>query len=216
MKNIVVIGSGGFSKQVIEIIEQLNLINPEYKLLGIIDDNKSLVGTEVLGYEVIGDTDYIKQLSKQQKIQGVIAIADGEIREHISRKLNDVQWVNLIHPSAVVSNYTKLGEGNIICAGVVINPECEMGNHSHINIGSTLGHDVLMLDYVTVMPGSKISGNVNLKSKSMVGTGATIIQGLTIEENVILGAGTVVTKNTKPNYLYVGVPAKEKKSLVNA
>ncbi|MDG0947444.1 acetyltransferase [Bacillus paranthracis] len=216
MKNIVVIGSGGFSKQVIEIIEQLNLINPEYKLLGIIDDNKSLVGTEVLGYEVIGDTDYIKQLSKQQKIQGVIAIADGEIREHISRKLNDVQWVNLIHPSAVVSNYTKLGEGNIICAGVVINPECEMGNHSHINIGSTLGHDVLMLDYVTVMPGSKISGNVNLKSKSMVGTGATIIQGVTIEENVILGAGTVVTKNTKPNYLYVGVPAKEKKSLVNA
>ncbi|EOS8271169.1 MULTISPECIES: acetyltransferase [Bacillus] len=216
MKDIVVIGSGGFSKQVIEIIEQLNLINPEYKLLGIVDDNKSLVGTEVLGYEVIGDTDYIKQLSKQQKIHGVIAIADGEIREHISRKLNDVQWVNLIHPSAIVSNYTKLGEGNIICAGVVINPECKMGNHSHINIGSTLGHDVLMLNYVTVMPGSKISGNVNLKSKSMVGTGATIIQGLTIEENVVLGAGTVVTKNTKPNYLYVGVPAKEKKTLVNS
>ena len=67
MKDLVVIGSGGFSKQVIEIIEQLNLINPEYKLLGIVDDNKSLVGTEVLGYEVIGDTDYIKQLSKQQK-----------------------------------------------------------------------------------------------------------------------------------------------------
>ncbi|MDD1367792.1 acetyltransferase [Bacillus sp. MHSD_36] len=216
MKDLVVIGSGGFSKQVIEIIEQLNLINPEYKLLGIVDDNKSLVGTEVLGYEVIGDTDYIKQLSKQQKIHGVIAIADGEIREHISRKLNDVQWVNLIHPSAVVSNYTKLGEGNIICAGVVINPECKLGNHSHINIGSTLGHDVLILDYVTVMPGSKVSGNVNLKSKSMVGTGATIIQGLTIEENVVLGAGTVVTKNTKPNYLYVGVPAKEKKTLVNS
>ncbi|MDA1611748.1 acetyltransferase [Bacillus cereus] len=216
MKDIVVIGSGGFSKQVIEIIEQLNLIKPEYKLLGIVDDNKSLVGTEVLGYEVIGDTDYIKKLSKQQKIQGVIAIADGEIREHISKKLNNVQWINLIHPSAVVSNYTKLGEGNIICAGVVINPECKMGNHSHINIGSTLGHDVLMLDYVTVMPGSKVSGNVNLKSKSMVGTGATIIQGLTIEENVVLGAGTVVTKNTKPNYLYVGVPAKEKKILVNS
>lgn len=216
MKDIVVIGSGGFSKQVIEIIEQLNLINPEYKLLGIIDDNKSLVGTKVLGYEVIGDTDYIKQLSKQQKIQGVIAIADGEIKERISRKLTDVQWINLIHPSAVVSKYTKLGHGNIICAGVVINPESKIGNHSHINIGSTLGHDVLMSDYVTVMPGSRISGNVTLKSKSMVGTGATIIQGLIIEENVVLGAGTVVTKNTEPNYVYVGVPAKEKKILVHS
>ncbi|WP_170289668.1 acetyltransferase [Cytobacillus depressus] len=210
MKNMVVFGSGGFSKQVIEIIEQLNLINQEYKLIGIIDDNNSLIGTEVLGYEVIGNTDFINQYSKQNEILGVIAIADGEVRKRISRKLNDVQWVNLIHPSAIVSNYTKIGEGNIICAGVVINPDFQMGNHSHINIGSTLGHDVSMLDYVTVMPGSRISGNVTLKSNSMVGTGSTIIQGLTIEENVVLSAGAVVTKNTEPNCLYVGVPAKKK------
>ncbi len=215
MKDIVVIGSGGFSKQVIEIIEQLNLINQEYKLLGIIDDDKSLVGTEVLGYEVIGDTNYIKQFSQQNKIHGVIAIADGIVRKEISRKLYDVQWVNLIHPSSVVSDYTKIGEGNIICAGVVINPDFQMGDHSHINIGSTLGHDVSMLDYVTIMPGSRISGNVILKSNSMVGTGSTIIQGLTIEENVVLGAGAVVTKNTEPNYLYVGVPAKKKKALTS-
>src|SRR5690606_31603883 len=200
MKDIVVIGSGGFSKQVIEIIEQLNLINQEYKLLGIIDDNKRLVGNEVLGYEVIGDTDYIKRFSQQKELYGVIAIADGVVRKQISRKLNHVQWVNLIHPSAVVSGYTKIGEGNIICAGVVINPDFQMGNHSHINIGTTLGHDVSILDYVTVMPGSRISGNVKLKSNSMVGTGSTIIQGLTIEENVVLGAGAVVTKSTEPNY----------------
>lgn len=216
MKDIVVIGSGGFSKQVIEIIEQLNLINEEYKLLGIIDDNKSLVGTYVLGYEVIGDTDYIKQFSEQKNIYGVIAIADGGVRKEISKKLNGIQWVNLIHPSAVVSDYIKIGEGNIICAGVVINPDFQMGNHSHINIGATLGHDVTMLEYVTVMPGSRISGNVTLKSNTMVGTGSTVIQGLTIEDNVVLGAGAVVTKNTEPNYLYKGVPAKrysKKKSI---
>jgi sugar O-acyltransferase (sialic acid O-acetyltransferase NeuD family) len=213
MKDIVVIGSGGFSKQVIEIIEQLNLINQEYKLIGIIDDNKSLFGTEVLGYEVIGDTDYINRVSKQKEIHGVIAIADGEVRKEINRKLYDVQWVNLIHPSAVVSDYTKIGVGNIICAGVVINPDFKMGDHSHINIGSTLGHDVSMLDYVTIMPGSRISGNVTLKSNSMIGTGSTIIQGITIEENVVLGAGAVVTKNTIPNSLYVGVPAKRQKEL---
>lgn len=209
MKNIVVIGSGGFSKQVIEIIEQLNLINQEYKLLGVVDDNKSLVGTKVLGYEVIGDTGYIKRLSQQKDIYGVIAIADGLARKQISRKLSDVQWVNLIHPNAVVSNHKNIGEGNIICAGVVINPDFQMGNHSHINIGTTLGHDVSIMDYVTVMPGSRISGNVKLNSNSMVGTGSTIIQGLTIEESVVIGAGALVTKSTEPNNLYVGVPAKK-------
>ncbi|OLS38881.1 hypothetical protein BTR22_04310 [Alkalihalophilus pseudofirmus] len=213
MKSIVVIGSGGFSKQVIEIIEQINLINQEYKLLGIIDDNKNIVGTEVLGYEVIGDTDYIKHFSQQKEIYGVIAIADGEVRKQISRKLNTLRWVNLIHPSATISDYAKIGKGNIICAGVVINPDFQMGNHSHINIGSTIGHDVSMLDYVTVMPGSRISGNVTLKSNSMVGTGSIIIQGLTIEENVVLGAGAVVTKNTESNSLYVGIPARGKSKI---
>lgn len=210
MKDLIVIGSGGFSKQVIEIIEQLNLITEEYNLIGIIDDNKSLIGTEILGYEVIGDTNYINKLSKHRKIYGVIAIADGLVRNNIASKLNEVQWINLIHPSAVISKYNIMGVGNIICAGVIVNPDLQMGNHSHINIGSTLGHDVSILDFVTVMPGSRISGNVTIKSNSMIGTGSTIIQGLIIEENVRLGAGTVVTKDTKPNYLYVGVPSKIK------
>lgn len=210
MKELVVIGSGGFSKQVIELIEQLNLKNEEYKIIGIIDDNKSLIGTEVLGYEVIGDTNYIYHLSQHKKIYGVIAIADGLVRKNIAKKLNKVQWVNLIHPSVVISDYNIMGVGNIICAGVIINPDFQIGNHSHINIGSTFGHDVSIFDFVTVMPGSRVSGNVTLKSNAMVGTGSIIIQGLVIEENVILGAGTVVTNNTVPNCLYVGVPAKIK------
>jgi sugar O-acyltransferase (sialic acid O-acetyltransferase NeuD family) len=213
MKEIVVIGSGGFSKQVLEIIEQLNLINQKYNLIGIIDDNKSLIGTRVLGYKVLGDTDYIKWYSQERELYGVIAIADGDVRKKISKKLNEVQWVNLVHPSALISKYAKVGKGNIICAGVVINPDFCMGDHSHINIGSTIGHDVSLLDYVTVMPGSRISGNVTLKSNSVVGTGATIIQGLVIEEDVIIGSGAVVTKNTEQNGVYIGIPAKRIKDV---
>lgn len=208
MKDFIIIGSGGFSKQVIEIIEQLNGINQEYNILGLIDDNKSLIGTKVLGYEVIGNTDYLLQLSQKKELHGVIAIAEGNIKKQISNKLNNILWTNLIHPSAVVSNYVNLGKGNIICAGTVINPDVKIGDHCHINIGSTLGHDVSLLDFVTIMPGSRVSGNVLLKSKSMLGTGSVVIQGLKVEENVMLGAGTVLTKNTEPNCLYVGIPAK--------
>lgn len=210
MKDIVVIGSGGFSKQVIEMIEKINSVKQEYNLIGIIDDNDELMGKEVLGYKVIGDTEYIKQYSKHEKVHGVIAIANGNVRKQISQKLNDVEWVNLIHPNAIISDYFKMGKGNIICAGVIINPECVIGNHCHINIGSTLGHDVTMHDYVTVMPGCRISGNVTLKSNCMIGTGSTIIQGLTIEKYVRLGAGAVLVNNTQRDNTYIGVPAKIK------
>lgn len=210
MKDIVVIGSGGFSKQVIEIIEKINMINLEYKILGLIDDDKKRNGKNVLGYEVIGDTSYVNRISQHKEIYGVIAIGDGGVRKQISDKLKYIYWENLIHPNSVVSQYGEIGEGNIICAGAVVNPDFYIGNHSHINIGTTLGHDVSLFDYVTVMPGARISGNVNLKSNSIVGTGSTIIQGLIIEENVVIGAGAVVTKNTESNCLYVGLPAKKK------
>lgn len=210
MKDIVIIGGGGFSKQVIELIERINLIKPEYRLLGIIDDNENRIGGNVLGYEVIGDTSYVKRISRRHEIFGVIAIGDGETRMKISRELTDVRWENLIHPSAIVSDYGEMGEGNVICAGVVINPDYQIGNHSHVNIGTTLGHDLVIFDYVTIMPGARISGNVNLKTNSTVGTGSTVLQGLTIEENVVLGAGAVITKDTDANSLYVGVPAKKR------
>ena len=210
MKMVFIVGSGGFSKQVIEIIEKLNKNEKKYKLLGLIDDNESLVGSNVMGYEIVGNTDYLKGFSEHNEIFGVIAIANWKVRQSLEKKLTAVNWLNLIHPSAIVSDYTQMGEGNIVCAGVVINPECRIGSHCHINIGTTMGHDIEMGNFVTVMPGSRISGNVTLKNCSMIGTGSTILQGLTIEENAIIGAGAVVTKNTSPNGLYLGVPAKKK------
>lgn len=212
MKDIVVIGSGGFSKQVIEIIEKINISgNDEYNISGIIDDDPSLIGKKVLGYDIIGTTKELHRHSINNNIYCVIAIADGEVRKKISRDLSYVKWANLIHPSAVLSKYIKLGVGNVICGGVVMNPECILGDHCHINIGTTLGHDVLMEDFITVMPGSRVSGNVILKSGSMIGTGSTVLQGLTIEEDVIIGAGAVVTKDTTNNSVYIGVPAKKTK-----
>lgn len=208
MKKLFIIGSGGFSKQVIEMVEKINEIKEIYELVGLIDDNKELIGQEILGYKIIGTTDYLNEVSKKKEIYGVIAIADGKIRANLVRKLNSVKWVNLIHPKAIVSKYVKLGEGNIICAGVIVNPMSSIGNHCHINIGSTLGHDVNMSDFVTVMPGCRISGNVVLKKYSMLGAGSIVLQGLTVEENVSIGAGAVVTKNTVSNKVYVGVPAR--------
>lgn len=208
MKELVIIGSGGFSKQVIEIVEEMNAVGERYNLIGIIDDNKEAIGSTVLDYEIIGDTDYLKEYSNVNNICAVIAIANDKVRNKISNKLTEVEWINLIHPKAIVSKYIKMGVGNIICGGVVINPGFTMGNHSHINIGSTFGHDISVADFVTVMPGVRVSGNVFLKSNTMIGTGSTIIQGLTIEENVRLGAGTVVIDKTEPKSLYVGVPAK--------
>lgn len=213
MKPLYIIGSGGFSKQVIEIIEELNVIQKEYELIGIIDDNPSLLGGNVLGYKIIGDIDYLKGISQKTDVNSVIAIGEGRTREKIYNTLPNVKWINLIHPKTTISRYFSIGEGNIICGGVFINPDCKIGNHSNINIGCTLGHDVVIKDFSTLMPGCNISGNVSIGNYCTIGTGSCIIQDKLVESNSIIGAGSVVIKKVKKDSVYVGVPAKKIKAL---
>lgn len=213
MKKFYIIGSGGFSKQVIEIVETINKISPTYDLVGLIDDNVDLIGNRILDYRIVGTTDYLQDYSQKNEVYGIIAIANPQVKQILENKLKNVKWVNLIHPDTTITNYIKIGIGNVISGGVIINPNCEIGNHCHINIGSTFGHDVTLNDYVTIMPGSRLSGNVNLMSMSIIGTGSTIIQGLTIEENTKIAAGAVVIENAEKNSLYIGVPAKKYKKI---
>ncbi|MCF6460850.1 acetyltransferase [Clostridium sp. Cult3] len=208
MKSLYIIGSGGFSKQVIEIVEEINNIHREYDLVGIIDDNPNLLGKTVFDYKIIGDTDYLKSIAEHKEVHSVIAIGEGKTREKIASKFMNINWVNLIHPKAIVSKYISIGEGNIICGGVIINPECRIGNHCNINIGCTLGHDVILEDYSTLMPGCNVSGNVSVGKYSTVGTGAAIIQGLKIDKATTIGAGSVVIKDLPANCTAVGIPAK--------
>lgn len=210
MKDIVVIGCGGFSKQVIEIIEEINDIKMQYNLIGLIDDNEKLLDSYVLGYKVIGNMKYLNKYSIDNNICGVIAIANPSVRQRIAEKLVKIKWINLIHPKAIISKYAKIGVGNIICAGTIINPNFTIGDHCHINIGCTLGHDITVREYVTLMPGCRISGNVVLKSKSTIGSGAVILQGLLVEEDVIIGAAALLNRNTIKGNTYIGIPARGK------
>lgn len=209
MKSLFIIGSGGFSKQVIEMVEEINNIKKEYNLIGLIDDNIQLIDKDVLGYKVLGDTDYLRRISENQNLYAVIAIGESKIREEICIKLTRINWVNLIHPKSTISRHTCIGEGNIICAGVIINPDCCIGNHSNINIGCTVGHDVNLRDFTTIMPGCNISGKVQIHKGSMIGTGSCIIQNILIKENPKVGAGSVVIKDVEKNSVYVGVPANK-------
>ena len=133
-----------------------------------------------------------------------------KIREKIVTAFpNDTQYLSLIHPSAVVSKWTEIGEGSIICAGSVITSQIKIGKHSQINLNSTIGHDCHIEDFFTIAPSVNISGICNIGKHVYFGTGAATRQGINITNNVTIGMGAMVVKDITEAGTYVGIPAKK-------
>lgn len=209
MTNIVIIGAGGFGREVQWLIERINEQEQTWNILGYVDDGMA-VDTNVDGYRVLGGIDYLR--SVKENVAVVCAIGSSKTRKKVISRLleqSNITFPNLVDPSAIMSGRIKIGQGNIICAGNILTVDIEMGDFNIINLDCTVGHDVMIDSFVTVYPSVNISGMVEVGSETELGTGTQIIQGKRIGANVIIGAGSVVVKDILEAGTYVGVPARK-------
>ena len=206
MNDIVIIGAGGFGREVAWLIEEINKVEFKWNIKGFVDENINLRRKAVNGYKILGDLEWLKH----QNCYAVCAIGDTDIRKNIIQRLtgSKIKYPVLIHPSVIKSNTVNIGEGSIICAGSILTVNIEIGKHVIINLDCTVGHDVWINDYSTILPSVNISGRVKLEECVNVGTNCSIIQGIKIDKNTIIGAGSVVVKDLPSNCTAVGVPAK--------
>ncbi len=121
-----------------------------------------------------------------------------------------MSYPNLIHPSVMIGkDDVKLGQGLIICSGTIITVNVTIEDFVILNLSCTVGHDTIIKKYSSFMPSVNISGEVIIEPLVYVGTGAKIINQLTIGENTVVGAGAVVAKSLSAYCTAVGIPAKE-------
>ena len=140
------------------------------------------------------------------KEKAVIAIGDPHQRRRIAESMpKETTWATLIHPRALIGKDVIIMRGSIICAGVIVTTNVIIGQHSHLNLSTTVGHDCRLGDYFTTAPSVNISGNVNAGKQVYVGTNAAIRQKVNITDNVTIGMGAIVLNDIKEAGTYVGL-----------
>lgn len=208
MKDIIIIGAGGLGREITWLIERINQKQDEkWKILGFLDDGVEK-GTVVQGFKVLGDIDYLKGVS--QTIDVVCAVGNAVIRYNIIEKISENKFLNfpnLIDPDVIYSDSINIGQGNIICAGVVLSVNVEIGDFCLIDWNCTVGHETEINSFVTLYPSVNVSGSIVIKEVTEVGTGSHIIQGKVIGSHSIIGAGSVVIRNIPDCCTAVGNPA---------
>ncbi len=213
MKDIVIVGAGGFARDVLFLLQRINHENPTYNIIGFIDEQLD-TGSIINGVPVIGNNDFLIRYPKELAV--AIAIGNGKIRKRLYNLFKDnsnLYFPNLIDPSVIRSEHITFGIGNIIYIGTILTINIQIENFVILNVSCNVGHDSILESYVTVSPSTNISGNVHIESLCYLGTSSSIIQGIHIGGNSTIGAGAVVIRDIPKNCTAVGIPAKPIKFL---
>ena len=208
MKELYIIGAGGFGKEVAWLTERINQKELTWDIKGFIDDNANLWGKTIDDYKVLGGVDFLKEC-KDAFV--VCAVGNAKIRRLIIDKISGygLKFPSLIDPSVIMSKRVIVGEGTIICAGTIVTVDVSIGKHVIINLDCTVGHDAVINDYVTMYPSVNVSGCCNIGECVELGTGMQIIQGISVAKESIIGASACVVKNIDEVGVYFGTPAKK-------
>jgi sugar O-acyltransferase (sialic acid O-acetyltransferase NeuD family) len=209
MKNLLIIGAGGFGREVYSWAYDMPEYNVEWQIAGFIDDDLSALK----GYNYpVGVVSTLQDYIVQPNDIFVCAIGKPQTKQtciDIIKEKGANHFANIIHPTAVVAKNVKLGEGVILCPMVVINADAILGNFATINNHSNVGHNSVIGDWTQVSGYCDITGGVTIGQHVFFGSSAAVLPGVKIGDNVIIGAGSIVVKNIEANSTVFGNPAKK-------
>lgn len=207
MKNIVIFGSSGYSKKIVGIAELSG-----FKVVGFIDSFR-LPGEKTLGYKVLGKEQDLPSLKDEYQIEGIfIGVCDNYLRSKLVEKVMKIsptlEFVTLTHPNATIARNVTIGQGSVIMAGAVIEPDTKIGDFCLLNIHSILSHDCIMDNFSSLGPKAAVAGHCSIGRYTAVNIGSTIINKINIGANTVICAGSCVVKNIPPFKVAAGSPAR--------
>ncbi len=207
MKELIIVGAGGFGRELLGWVKDINRHQARWTIKGFIDDNPGALDGLACDYTVIGT---IQAWQPKETEVFACAIAKPAIKEKVvnTLKLRGAHFESIVHPTAVIGDFNKTGEGLVVYPNAVISVNVMIGDFVTL-LCSGIGHDAVIGDFSTISSYCDITGGVQLGKRVFMGSHATIVPQKKIGDDAYVGAGSLVLKNVKPNTKVIGNPAKE-------
>jgi sugar O-acyltransferase (sialic acid O-acetyltransferase NeuD family) len=210
VRPLVVVGSGGFGRETVEVVRAVNAEAHTWDLLGFLDDDPALHGTEIDGAPVLGGIDDMERFGAAD-----VVVCTGHPGNYFSRKriverlgLAPTRYATIVHPTAVLPTTASVGGGSVLLAHVVATASVRIGRHVSVMPGVVFTHDDVIEDFATFGAGACLGGRVHVEEGAYVGSGALVREDRTVGAWALVGMGAVVTKDVPLAETWAGVPAR--------
>jgi len=216
MRELVIIGAGGFGEIVACTADDINAVALEgdhpapWDVIGYADSDAVKRGTCHAGRAVHGTIEEMACHLGGRELWFFCAIGDNGARARMVRLAEQLGWkpATLVHPSAILARSAKIGAGTYVGPAAVICSNATIGAHVIIDIQVSVGHDAIVEDFCAVFPGARITGRCRLGKYTLVGSNAALLPGTVVGDRAVVGASSLAHGRVESDTTILGVPAR--------
>lgn len=208
MKDLIIVGAGGFGRELLQWVKDINKVNPTWNVLGFIDDNPDALQNYACDYSVIGT---IQEWQPKDNEEFALAIANPDIKEIVSKLIKDKggKFAKIIHPTATIGDFNELGEGLVMYPNSRITVNVKIGDFVTILGNTSIGHDAVVDNYCTISGSCNLTRGVVLREKVFLSCNVSVVPERKIGKGAYVCAGSTVMTNIRSGYKVMGCPAKK-------
>lgn len=206
MKKLLIIGAGGFGRELYAWASQHPDCCERWDRLGFLDDNPAAL-------RELGDFAPIFPLSGHRPSADALylnGIAQPDLKQKLLPPLISAgaEFLTFVHPTAKVGDRVRLGRGAVLCPGAIVTADATVGEFVTLNLRATVGHDAVVGAWSTVSAHCDITGFVQVGEAVFMGSRASIIPGRRVGDRAKVGAGAIVFSHVPPDVTVFGNPAR--------
>lgn len=206
MKELIIVGAGGFGRDVLYLAKDINYKSQQWIIKGFIDDNVNALDSVKCNYKVIGT---IKDWVPKESEVFALGVASPKAKEAIIEilKQKKAKFVTLISPHAHINDFCDIGEGCCIHRQSTIGDNVILGNFVHI-AGSMIGQDSTIGDFSTTTGFTNVA-SAYIGKRVFLGSHSVVVNGRKVGDDAFVSAGSIVVNNIKQGNRVFGVPARK-------
>jgi sugar O-acyltransferase (sialic acid O-acetyltransferase NeuD family) len=207
MKKLIIIGAGGFGREVFEWASVSADHGCAWTIAGYLDDQDPCrfngLRAPILGalrdHQPKDDEVFVCGIGRpaQRRLSHELICARGG------------SFATVIHPTAIIAHGATLAAGVVVCPYVIVSTNTTIGESTAIYYHTSIDHDATVGPWCQISAHCDVTGGAVLGAEVFLGSHAAVLPLVRVGDRAVVGAGAVVTRNISAGLTAVGVPARE-------